>query len=304
LTRVGHLLVRPLASGLGLELGGRDAGARVVQSRFNPTDQAENEQARRDSGGARYVPRTAPSGESRKRFPSLGWDRVLDQSNAAGAGLRRVVRLCDGLWLEASGNVAEGLARGRWPGVPAVCRPAEFVVQVDHAVERPRRCGTLGRDRGRCADAQFGHQRLDGTGQVAQLKMYVVLKGHKPGLGLVQAGYRIGSGIADFFEACGLGLQLLERLFVHPPERVRFTVQRFFERSDALIYALSARRLNCFLVLLPLMKSEAEPIQLGFETGETLLEIGIILIHRESVRMIHKPIAPVTRFCRSHLFAA
>jgi hypothetical protein len=91
---------------------------------------------------------------------------------------------------------------------------------------------------------------------------------------------------------------LLERLFVHLPEHVRFTVQRFFERSDALIYALRAGRLNCFLVLLPLMKSEAEPIQLGFETGETLLEIGIVLIHRESARMIHKPIVPVTRFCR------
>ena len=142
------------------------------------------------------------------------------------------------------------------------------------------------------------------AGQVAQLKMDVVLKGHEPRLGLVQAGYRTGSGLADLFEACCLGLQLLERLFVHPPEHVRFTVQRFFERSDALIDVLSAGRLNCFLILLPLMKREAEPIQLGFETGKTLLEIGIIVIHRKSVRMIHKPIVPVTRFCRSHPFAA
>jgi hypothetical protein len=208
------------------------------------------------------------------------------------------------LWLEGGGAVAERLARGRWPGVPAVCRPAEFVVQVDHAVERPRRCRTLGRYRGGRADAQFGYQRLDGAGQVAQLKMYVVLKGHKPGLGLIQAGYRIGSGLANLFEACCLGLQLLERLFVHLPEHVRFTVQRLFERSDALIDVLRAGRLNCFLVLLPLMKREAEPIQLGFETGKTLLEIGIIVIHRKSVRMIHKPIVPVTRFCRSHPFAA
>src|SRR5262245_25817331 len=173
---------------------------------------------------------------------------------------------------------------------------------MDHAVEWPRGGRTLGRHRGRRGNTKFGHQRLDGTGQVAQLKMYVVLESHEPRLRLVQAGDRVGSGLADFLEARCLGLQLLERLFVHPPERVCFTVQRFLERSDALIYALSAGWLNRFLVLLPLMEREAEPIQLGFETGETLLEIGIILIHRESVRMIHKAIVPVTRFWQSHSF--
>ena len=155
--------------------------------------------------------------------------------------------------------------RGRRAGVPAVCRPSEFVVQVDHAVERPRCCRTLGRYRGGRADAQFGYQRLDGAGQVAQLKMYVVLKGHKPRLGLIQAGYGIGSGLANLFEVCCLGLQLFERLFAAPPEHVRFTVQRLLERPDALIDVSSVWQVELFPDSVATDGARDEPIELGFE---------------------------------------
>ena len=78
-----------------------------------------------------------------------------------------------------------------------------------------------------------------------------------------------------------MGLQLLERLLVHPPERVRLAIERFFERSDALVDVLRAGRRNCLLIPLPPMKRETEPIQLGLETRKTLLEVRIVVSHRK-----------------------
>ena len=71
---------------------------------------------------------------------------------------------------------------------------------------------------------------------------------------------------------------------MHPPQRVSLAVEGFFERPDALINIRLGDGLSVFLGLLPLMKGETESIQLRFETGKTLLESGIILIHRDAAR--------------------
>ena len=82
----------------------------------------------------------------------------------------------------------------------------------------------------------------------------------------------------------GVCLQLLERLLMHQPQCMSFTVERFFERSDSLIDVRSGR---CAIAVLPLMQGEAESIQLSLESRQPLFETWIV-VHRESRTMIHK----------------
>jgi hypothetical protein len=57
-------------------------------------------------------------------------------------------------------------------------------------------------------------------------------------------------------------LQLLHRFLMHQPQRMSFSIDRFFECADAVIDVSARRRV---LLRLPLMEGEAESIQLGFE---------------------------------------
>jgi hypothetical protein len=73
-------------------------------------------------------------------------------------------------------------------------------------------------------------------------------------------------------------LQLLERFFVHQPQRMSFSIECFFERANAQI-DISARRF--VLVRLPLMQRKAEAIQLRLEARQPLFEPRIVFVHRK-----------------------
>jgi mono/diheme cytochrome c family protein len=71
-------------------------------------------------------------------------------------------------------------------------------------------------------------------------------------------------------------LELLERLLVHQSQRMSFTIECLFQCADAVIDVGARRRV---LVRLPLMKGEAESIQLSLEARQPLFETWIV-VHR------------------------
>jgi hypothetical protein len=64
---------------------------------------------------------------------------------------------------------------------------------------------------------------------------------------------------------------------MHRAQRMSFSIESFFEPADTLI-EVGARR--GVILRLPLMKGEAESIQLGFESRQSLFETRIVLVHR------------------------
>jgi hypothetical protein len=107
----------------------------------------------------------------------------------------------------------------------------EFVMQMDDTFERPGG-GLLCCWRGHAAAAslQLGENRLNVGAQLLQTRR--------------------------------VRLQLLHRFLMHQPQRMSFSIDRFFECADAVIDVSARRRV---LLRLPLMEGEAESIQLGFE---------------------------------------
>jgi hypothetical protein len=88
--------------------------------------------------------------------------------------------------------------------------------------------------------------------------------------------YRLNVG-AQLLQTRRVRLQLLHRFFMHRPQRMGFSIDCGFECTDAVIDVSASRRV---LVRLPLMKGEAESIQLSFEARQPLFEARIVLVHR------------------------
>jgi hypothetical protein len=80
---------------------------------------------------------------------------------------------------------------------------------------------------------------------------------------------------------------------MHHSQRMSFTIECLFERPDAVIEVRARRRV---IVRLPLMKSEAESIQLRLEARQPLFEARIVSMHRGSAMMIHKNARSVSTF--------
>src|SRR5688572_4127333 len=72
---------------------------------------------------------------------------------------------------------------------------------------------------------------------------------------------------------------------MHQAQRMSFAIECLFECADSVIDVSAGWRA---LVRLPLMKREAESIQLRLEARQALLETRIVLVHRGSRMMIHK----------------
>src|SRR5688572_23515630 len=82
---------------------------------------------------------------------------------------------------------------------------------------------------------------------------------------------------AQLLQTRGVRLQLLQRLLMHRPQRMSFSIDCFFETADPVIDVRARRRV---LVRLPLMKREAEWIQLRLEARQPLFEARIVFVHR------------------------
>jgi hypothetical protein len=95
----------------------------------------------------------------------------------------------------------------------------------------------------------------------------------------------------DIAQAVRLCLQPFQRFFVNPPERTHLARDGVLESLDTLVQFGGIGGLSGALRVTPLMKREAETIQLRLEARETLLKTWIVLVHQGVARMIHKPIA-------------
>ena len=82
-------------------------------------------------------------------------------------------------------------------------------------------------------------------------------------------------------QAFGLRLKLLQRFLVKLPQGPRFTSDRLFERAESLVEIEFVGRSGLPLRLAPLMKRQAETIQLRLEARQTLFQTWIVLLHRE-----------------------
>ena len=78
---------------------------------------------------------------------------------------------------------------------------------------------------------------------------------------------------AQLLQTCRVRLQLLHRLLMHQTQRMSFPIECLFECADPVIDISARRRV---LVRLPLMKREAESIQLSLEARQTLFETRIV----------------------------
>jgi hypothetical protein len=81
---------------------------------------------------------------------------------------------------------------------------------------------------------------------------------------------------AQLLQTRGVRLQLLHRLLMHQTQRMSFAIECLFECSDPVIDVSAGRRVR---VRLPLMKGEAESIQLRLEARQALFETGVVLMH-------------------------
>jgi hypothetical protein len=120
------------------------------------------------------------------------------------------------------------LCRATW--IVCVAIASQLVVQVDDAFERPGGGFLRGGDRDASTRLQLREHRLNVGAQLLKMR--------------------------------GVCLQLLERLLMHRSQRMSFASECFFESADAVIEVTARRRV---IVRLPLMKSEAESIQLRLE---------------------------------------
>ena len=97
-------------------------------------------------------------------------------------------------------------------------------------------------------------------------------------------------------------LKPLDRFFVHPAKRVQLMLHGLFELLNTVLFRVRLiggrpsiqdvsalldqlrqprfHRLELFLRLLPLMKGEAETIELRFELGKPLFEVRTLLNHQ------------------------
>jgi hypothetical protein len=122
-------------------------------------------------------------------------------------------------------------------------------VKVNDAFERPGGGGALARGRMGGADAQVGEECLKAARQLA--------------------------------EALRLRLKLFQRFLVELPQRARFAGDCLLECAKPLVEIERVCRASLALGLAPLMKGQAETIQLSLETRQTLFQTWIARLHRE-----------------------
>ena len=113
--------------------------------------------------------------------------------------------------------------------------------------------------------------------------MDVGLDGLEARAGLVEPLNRLRGRCTDLAEIRGLRLKLPEGFLMKNPKRQCFSIERLLDRAHSLGDVGGARALRDAVGLLPLMEREAEPIQLRLESRQALIQIGIVLTHREPV---------------------